>query len=202
MPGPREPRKPPASPPGDVTRLLLAWSQGDSKALEVLIPLVYDELHRLAERHLARERAGHTLQPTAVVHEAYLKLVDQKRVSWKNRGHFFAVAAQAMRRLLVDHARRRDAAKRGGSVTLVPLEAADPADAPKVAPKEADVLALDRALEKLAALDATQAKVVELRYFGGLTLDETAEVLGSSASTVGRAFRLAKAWLYRELSAA
>jgi RNA polymerase sigma factor (TIGR02999 family) len=198
MPGSRDTRKPPASPPGDVTRLLLAWSQGDSDALEALIPLIYDELHRLAERHLARERGGHTLQPTAVVHEAYLKLVDQKRVSWKNRGHFFAVASQAMRRLLVDHARRHHAAKRGGSVTWVPLEAADAT----VAPKEADVLALDRALEKLAVLDATQAKVVELRYFGGLTLDETAEVLGSSASTVGRAFRLAKAWLYRELSAA
>lgn len=196
MPG--DIRKPPAEPAGDVTRLLAAWSQGDAKALEELIPLVYGELHRLAERHLARERSGHTLQPTAVVHEAYLKLVDQKRVSWKNRGHFFAVAAQAMRRLLVDHARRHDAVKRGGAVTLVPLEAGDPS----VAPKEADVLALDRALEKLAALDATQAKVVELRYFGGLTLDETADVLGSSPSTVGRAFRLAKAWLYRELSAA
>lgn len=196
MPG--DIRKPPAETAGDVTRLLAAWSQGDAKALEELIPLVYEELHRLAERHLARERAGHTLQPTAVVHEAYLKLVDQKRVTWKNRGHFFAVAAQAMRRLLVDHARRHDAAKRGGSVTLVPLEAADPS----VASKEADVLALDRALEKLAALDATQAKIVELRYFGGLTLDETADVLGSSASTVSRAFRLAKAWLYRELSAA
>ena len=195
----RKPPSEPSDPPGDVTRLLAAWGQGDTKALENLIPLVYEELHRLAERHLARERAGHTLQPTAVVHEAYLKLVDQKRVAWKNRGHFFAVAAQAMRRLLVDHARRHAAAKRGGAVTLVPLEAvADPA----VAPTEADVLALDRALEKLAALDATQAKVVELRYFGGLTLDETADVLGASASTVGRAFRLAKAWLYRELSAA
>ena len=196
MPG--DTRKPSAKPPGDVTRLLAAWSHGDAKALEDLIPLVYDELHRLAERHLARERSGHTLQPTAVVHEAYLKLVEQKRVSWKNRGHFFAVAAQAMRRLLVDHARRHQAAKRGGAVTLVALEAADAA----VGPREADVIALDRALEKLAALDATQAKVVELRYFGGLTLDETADVLGSSASTVGRAFRLAKAWLYRELSAA
>jgi RNA polymerase sigma-70 factor, ECF subfamily len=197
MPG--DTRKPPAESPGEVTRLLAAWSRGDARALEELIPLVYDELHRLAEKHLRRERAGHTLQPTAVVHEAYLKLVDQKRVNWKNRGHFFAVAAQAMRRLLVDHARRHAAEKRGGAVTLVPLEAA--AD-PAAAPKEADVLALDRALEKLAALDATQAKVVELRYFGGLTLDETADVLGTSASTVVRAFRLAKAWLYRELSAA
>ncbi|MEP7132102.1 MAG: sigma-70 family RNA polymerase sigma factor [Acidobacteriota bacterium] len=174
-----------------------AWRQGDASALEELIPLVYDELRRLAERSLSRERAGHTLQPTAVVHEAYLKLVDQKRVNWKNRGHFFSIAALTMRRLLVDHARRRDSDKRGGATTLVPLEATDPS----IPAKEADVIALDRALEKLAALDATQAKIVELRYFGGLTLDETAEVLGASPSSVSRAFRLAKAWLYRELSA-
>src|SRR5438128_5157520 len=173
MPG--DTRKPPASPPGDVTRLLLAWSQGDTKALEELIPLVYDELHRLAEQHLLRERAGHTLQPTAVVHEAYLKLVDQKRVTWKNRGHFFAVAAQAMRRLLVDHARARGREKRGGAATRVSLEEANPS----VPAREADVIALDQALEKLAALDSTQARVVELHYFGGLTADETAEVLGT-----------------------
>ena len=181
-----------------MTRLLLAWRQGDPKALEELVPLIYDELRRQAEKYLSRERVGHTLQPTAVVHETYLKLVDQKRVAWKNRGHFFAVAAQTMRRLLVDYARSRDAAKRGGAVTRVPLEEADPS----TQPREADVIALDRALEKLAALDATQAKVVELRYFGGLTLDETAEVLGTSPASVGRAFRLARAWLYRELSAA
>ncbi|HYV40572.1 MAG TPA: sigma-70 family RNA polymerase sigma factor [Thermoanaerobaculia bacterium] len=194
----REPRKPPPSPPGEVTRLLVAWSRGDAKALEDLIPLVYDELRRLAERHLSREAPGHTLQPTAVVHEAYLRLVDQKRVTWKNRGHFFAVAAQTMRRLLVDHARRRDAEKRGGTQTRVPLEEA----VRSTPPRDADVIALDRALEKLAALDATQARVVELRYFGGLTLDETADVLGTSPSSIGRAFRLAKAWLYRELSVA
>jgi RNA polymerase sigma factor (TIGR02999 family) len=191
-------RKPPASPPGELTRLLLAWSNGDSGALEALIPLVYDELHSLAERYLAHEDSGHTLQPTAVVHEAYLKLVDQKRVTWRNREHFFAIAAQAMRRLLVDHARRRDAQKRGGAATRVPLEDA----ALSITPRDADVVALDRALEKLAALDARQAKIVELRYFGGLTLDETADVLGTSPSTVVRAFRLAKAWLYRELSVA
>jgi RNA polymerase sigma factor (TIGR02999 family) len=190
--------KPPVSPPGDVTRLLMAWSQGDSKALEELIPIVYDELHRLAEQHLVRERAGHTLQPTAVVHEAYLKLVDQKRVTWKNRGHFFAVAAQAMRRLLVDHARARGRQKRGGAATRVSLEEADPS----VPPKDADVIALDLALQKLGALDSTQARVVELRYFGGLTADETADVLGTSVATVGRAFFLAKVWLLRELSAA
>lgn len=193
----RSPPKPPEVP-GDVTQLLHAWSHGDAQALESLIPLIYDDLRRLAERYLSREDRGHTLQPTAVVHEAYLRLVDQKRVTWKNRGHFFAVAAQTMRRLLVDHARRRDAEKRGGASTRIPLDSVgDRAPAP-----EADVVALDLALDKLAALDATQARVVELRYFGGLTLEETAEVLGSSPSTVGRSFRLAKAWLYRELSAA
>ena len=200
MPADPGPPRPPASPPGEVTRLLVAWSQGDRKALDELIPLVYDELHRLAERHLAHERAGHTLQPTAVVHEAYLKLVDQKRVTWKNRGHFFAVAAQAMRRLLVDHARGRGREKRGGGATRVALEEAEAA--PAVSPKDADILALDLALDKLAALDATQARIVELRYFGGLTLDETAGVLGISVATVGRAFFLAKVWLHRELSVA
>ena len=198
MPADHGSGKPPVSPAGDVTRLLLAWSQGDRKALDDLIPLVYDELHRLAEQHLVRERAGHTLQPTAVVNETYLKLLEQKRVTWKNRGHFFAVAAQAMRRLLVDHARARGREKRGGSATRVSLEEADPS----VPARDADILALDLALEKLAALDSTQAKVVELRYFGGLTVDETAEVLGTSAATVGRAFFLAKVWLHRELSAA
>ena len=196
MPG--DTPKPPASAPGEVTRLLVAWGQGDPGALEELIPLVYDELRRLAARHLSRERPAHTLQPTALVHEAYLKLVDQKRVTWKNRGHFFAVAAQTMRRLLVDHARRLEADKRGSAMTLVPLEAVDAA----TPAREADLLALDRALEKLASLDATQAKVVELRYFGGLTLEETADVLGASVSTIGRSFRMAKAWLYRELSVA
>ena len=190
--------KPPASSAGDVTGLLLAWGRGDAKALEELIPLVYDELRRLAERYLHRERAGHTLQPTALVNEAYLKLVNQKRVAWKNRGQFFAVASQTMRRLLVDHARRHHADKRGGGVTHVPLEE-EQAPAPA---REVDVLALDEALERLAALDATQAKVVELRYFGGLTLEESAEVLGTSRATVVRAFRVARAWLERELSAA
>lgn len=192
------PPEPPAAPPGDVTRLLQAWGRGDTRALDELIPLVYGELHRLAEKHLARERAGHTLQPTAVVHEAYLKLVDQKRVTWKNRGHFFAVAAQAMRRLLVDHARARGRDKRGGEATRVSLEEADP----EIAPMDTDILALDLALEKLSALDPTQAKVVELRYFGGLTADETADVLDTSVASVGRAFFLAKVWLHRELSLA
>lgn len=182
---------------GEVTRLLSAWSAGDAAALEALIPLVYDELRRLAGRELRGERPGHTLQPTAVVHEAFLKLVGQKDATWKNRGHFFAVAAQTMRRLLVDHARQRDAKKRGGEAVRVPLDAAGVT----TLPRDADVLALDQALHRLAGLDATQARVVELRYFGGLTLEETAEALDTSSSTVERSFRLAKAWLYRELFA-
>ena len=198
MKGYRDSPETPAPEKGDVTRLLLAWSGGDENALEKLIPLVYDELRRLAERRLLRERSGHTLQPTAVVHEVYLRLVDQKRVAWKNRGHFFAVAAQTMRRVLVDHARRHEAGKRGGAVTRVPLQEAD-GSAPA---REAEVVALDRALRRLSDLDALQAKVVELRYFGGLTLEEAAEVLGTSVSSVTRAFRRAKIWLYRELSAA
>ena len=193
-----DPPRQPAPPAGDITRLLQEWNRGSEQALEELIPLVYDELRRLAERHLQRERSGHTLQPTAVVHEVYLRLVDQKRVSWKNRGHFFAVAAQTMRRLLVDHARRHDAGKRGGAVTRVPLQEADGA----TPAREAEVVALDRALKRLAELDALQAKVIELRYFGGLTVEESADVLGTSASSVARAFRLAKMWLYRELSVA
>ena len=189
---------PAPSSSGDVTGLLLAWGGGDQKALQELIPLVYDELRELAERYLRRERAAHTLQPTALVHEAYLKLVQQDRVTWKNRGHFFAVASELMRRLLVDHARKHQADKRGGGAAHVPLEEAASASASK----EVDVVALDEALQRLAELDATQAKVVELRYFGGLTLEESAEVLGTSRATVIRAFRVARAWLERELSAA
>lgn len=159
--------------------------------------MVYEEMRGMAERHLRREKPGHTLQPTAVVHEAYLKLVDQRHVTWKNRQEFFAVAAQTMRHLLVDHARRRDAEKRGGGATRISLEEAE-ASVPR---KEADILALDRALAKLGAMSATQAKVIELRYFGGMTVEETAELLGTSASSVARALRLARTWLYRELSA-
>ena len=183
---------------GDVTGLLLAWGRGDEKALEELIPLVYEELRRLATRYLRQERPGHTLQPTALVNEAYLKLVNQRQVAWKNRGQFFAIASQTMRRLLVDHARKHHADKRGGGATHVPLERVEPSSMPR----EVDVLALDRALERLAALDATQAKIVELRFFGGLTLEESAEVLGTSRASVVRAFRVARAWLERELSAA
>jgi RNA polymerase sigma factor (TIGR02999 family) len=160
------------------------------------MPLVYDELRRLAERHFRRERVGHTLQPTAVVHEAYFRLVDQTRVTWKNRGHFFAVASQAMRRILVDYARARAADKRGGGEKRVTLASAEASREPS---GEVDLLALDEALTRLKVLDGAQAQIVELRFFGGLSIEETALALETSASSVKREFRSAKAWLYREL---
>ena len=181
--------------PGEVTELLQRWSGGDREALEKLLPLVYEELKRLAAGYMRREPRDHTLQPTAVVHEAFLKLVEQKDVSWQNRAHFLGVAAQAMRRILVDHARRRRADKRGGGEKPLSIEVETPQGTPAV-----DLLALDLALSNLAAIDAEKARVVELRYFAGLTVDETAAVLGSSPSTVAREWRAAKSWLYRELS--
>ena len=183
-------------PQGEVTGLLLAWNQGDQSAIERLMPLVYDELRRLAERHFRRERVGHTLQPTAVVHEAYFRLVDQTRVTWKNRGHFFAVASQAMRRILVDYARARAANKRGGGEKRVTLASAEASPEPS---DEVDLLALDEALTRLKELDGAQAQIVELRFFGGLSIEETAEALETSPSSVKREFRSAKAWLFREL---
>jgi RNA polymerase sigma factor (TIGR02999 family) len=183
-------------PQGEVTGLLLAWNQGDQSAIERLMPLVYDELRRLAERHFRRERVGHTLQPTAVVHEAYFRLVDQTRVTWKNRGHFFAVASQAMRRILVDYARARAADKRGGGEKRVTMTSAE---ASPEASDELDLLALDEALTRLKVLDGAQAQIVELRFFGGLSIEETAEALETSPSSIKREFRSAKAWLYREL---
>jgi RNA polymerase sigma factor (TIGR02999 family) len=187
-----------APAPGEVTRLLQLWSGGDRDALERLIPLVYGELRRLAGRYMRRERPDHTLEPTAVVHEAFLRLIEQKNVSWKNRAHFFGVAAQAMRRVLVDHARRHKADKRGGVWTcaLTLAEPASPEGTPPV-----DLIALDLALSQLAAFDEEKARVVELRYFGGLTFEETAEVIGASPSTVRRDWKAARAWLHRELSA-
>lgn len=182
--------------PGEVTRLLLAWNAGDKVALERLMPLVYAELRQLAGRHFRKERPGHTLQPTAIVHEAYFRLIDQTRVTWKNRGHFLAIASQAMRRILIDHARGRDAEKRGGQAERVTL---DPAIASPEPAREVDVLALDEALERLKVLDAGQAQVVELRFFGGLTIEEAADVMAISPSSAKRDFRSAKAWLYREL---
>lgn len=190
----------PEDAPADVAPLLLAWGAGDRDAGERLLPAVYAELHRQAARAMRRENAEHTLQATALVHEAYLKLVDQRRVEWRNRAHFFGVAAQLMRRILVDHARARLAAKRGGGAHPIALvdahAAADDGDAGGV-----DLLALHEALERLAALDAGQARVVELRYFAGLGIEETAEAMGVSASTVKREWAVARAWLRRELGA-
>jgi RNA polymerase sigma-70 factor, ECF subfamily len=179
----------------DITELLLAWSGGDGEALEKLTPLVYQELRRLAGAYLRRERSNHTLQPTALAHEAYLKLIDQQNVSWQNRAHFFGVAAQLMRRILVDHARARLAEKRGGVDQRFSLD-----DAIHLSDQRAnEVVALDETLKTLAAVDAQKSRVVELKYFGGLTLEEIAEVLGVSRATVIREWRMAKAWLYSEL---
>ena len=178
-----------------ITELLLAWNNGDEQALERLVPVVHDELRRLAHRYMKGERSGHPLQTTALVNEAYLRLVDSSRVQWQNRTHFFAVSAQLMRRILVDVARARQKRKRGGDVVQVSLdEALVICDQPGP-----DVLALDDALEALAALDERKSKVVELRYFGGLSVSETAEALGVSGVTVMRDWALAKVWLLREM---
>jgi RNA polymerase sigma factor (TIGR02999 family) len=185
---------------GDVTQLLVAWGDGDAAAFERLVPIVYDELRRLARSYIVREGSGNTLQPTALVHEAYLKLIDQRRVQWKNRAHFFGVAAQAMRRILVDRGRARIAAKRGGRAVRIPIDGVSIDDV--VAGGESDpatLLALDSALTRLSQLDPTHGRLVELRYFGGLTIEETAHVLGTSPGTVKREWRVARAWLNREL---
>jgi RNA polymerase sigma factor (TIGR02999 family) len=178
-----------------VTGLLLDWSKGDRGALERLMPLVYDELHHIARRHLQAEDPDHTLQSTALVHEAYLRLVDQDRVQWQNRAHFFGVAAQLIRRILLDHARRRHAAKRGGGATILCLDEGLVA----LQQREVDLVALDEALNRLAELDPQQAHVVELRFFAGLTIVETAESLGVSRATVQRDWVTAKAWLFDRL---
>ena len=181
--------------PGDVSSLLRAWSDGDQRALAQLMPIVHVELHRLARHYMKRERAGHTLQTTALVNEAYLRLVDYKRMHWQNRAHFLAVSAQAMRRILVDHARRRNV-KRGGDLEHVSLD-----EAVVIGPDRSnDFVSLDDALNALAEWAPRKAKVVELRFFGGLSVDETAEVLQVSPITVMREWKSAKAWLYRELA--
>ena len=181
---------------GDVTSLLVAWSDGDEAALASLVPRVYAELHRLAHHYMRAERPGRTLQTTALVNEAYLRLVDTSRVRWESRAHFLAVAAQAMRRILVDAARARGAKKRGGAVSHVPLD-----EAVVTAPvRGAELVALDAALTALAKVDRRKGQVVELRYFGGLTAEETAEVLHVSPETVQRDWRVAKLWLLRELA--
>ena len=179
----------------DITALLDEWGRGNHGALDRLLPLVYAELRRIAQRRLRRERAGHTLQPTALVHEAYLRLVDQRQVDWRNRAHFFGVAAQVMRRILVDHARRHNANKRGDGVSCVSIDEA----VVKPAPDVISVLALDQALGRLETIDGGLARIVELRAFGGLTIEEAALVLKVSASTAKREWRTAKAWLTREL---
>jgi RNA polymerase sigma-70 factor (ECF subfamily) len=184
-----------AQPDRDVTALLMAWRAGDEEALSHLTTLVYDELHRLAERYMRGERAGHSLQTTALVNEAYIKLVDSSQVRWQNRAHFFAIAAQVMRRILVDFARRRRYQKHGGDWHRVTL-----AEGLDVATNvNNDLVAVDQALQELATLDPRKAQVIELRFFGGLSLEETAEALKVSTDTVGRDWRAAKAWLTREL---
>ena len=188
-----------ASDGDDITALLHRWKAGDREALERLAPKVYAELRRIAARSLASERRDHTLQSTALVHEAFLKLVDQRSVDWQSRAHFFGLAAQLMRRILVDHARRVGRVKRGGDTPTVSLEAAgEVADA--AWSTSADVFLLDAALRKLEAFDPTQGRIVELRFFGGLTIEETAGLLGVSAMTIKRDWAVARAWLYRELS--
>jgi len=180
----------------EVTQLLIEWSNGDKAALDKLMPLIHEELLRLAHHYMSRERPGHTLQTTALVDEAYLRLVNRKDVHWQNRAHFFAIAAQLMRSILVDHARSHAYAKRGGGARKIALE-----DAMVVSEERAaEVVALDDALKELASLDPQQSRIVELRFFGGATIEETAEVLALSPATIKREWSTAKAWLYRELS--
>jgi RNA polymerase sigma factor (TIGR02999 family) len=185
-----------AHPQPDVTQLLLAWGNGDSSALEQLVPIVYQELRRLAKHYMRQERPGHTLQATALVNEAYLRLIDLNRIQWQDRAHFFAVAAQTMRRILVEFARRRNRQKRGGCGQQVALDEA----AAVSRDQGVDLVALNEALRGLAAVDARMSQVVELRFFGGLSIEETAEVLKISPETVMRDWRTAKVWLLRELS--
>lgn len=183
-------------PPEGITELLIDWGQGDQLALEKLMPLVYAELRQLANNYLRREPAGHTFQPTALVNEAYLKLVGQRKVNWQNRAHFFAISAKLMRRILVDHARQKQAVKRGGSdqqrLSITSAETI-------IKQPEIDLLALNEALDELAQMDPQQSRIVELKFFGGLSIEETAEVLGISHATVERDWKMARAWLRRQL---
>jgi RNA polymerase sigma factor (TIGR02999 family) len=181
--------------PNEITQQLIAWSNGDTAALERLIPAVYQELRRMADHYLRGERAGHSLQPTALVHEAYLRLIDQTKVEWHNRAHFFGVAAQMMRRILIDHAKAKQRAKGGGAAVKVSLDEG----AVFSQERATELVALDDALQELGKLDERKSRIVELRYFGGLTVEETAQVLGVSDKTVMRDWNLAKAWLYQQL---
>lgn len=180
----------------DVTRLLVRLTDGDRGVLDELLPVVYGELRKLASSYLRRERVGHTLQPTALVHEAYMRLVDQTQVQWQNRAHFFGVAAQMMRRILVDHARAHEAEKRGGEFQKLSLDE----NIDVSGERDVNLVALDDALNLLADVDPQKSKIVELRFFGGLSVEETAEVLGVSAPTVKRQWRMAKAWLYGQVN--
>jgi RNA polymerase sigma factor (TIGR02999 family) len=183
-------------PEHEITQLLAQWREGNQSALDDLYPLVYDELHRLARRYMSRERKGHTLQTTALINEAYVRLVDQKNVPWANRSHFFAISAQIMRRILIDHARRHQYAKRGGGARQVSLE-----EAATVVPDQSEeLLRLDEALKSLAEMDPRRSQVVELRYFGGLNNEEIAGVLHISENTVTRDWNMARAWLYQQLT--
>jgi RNA polymerase sigma factor (TIGR02999 family) len=184
-----------AAPPDDVTRLLSRWSGGDDRALEALLPLLYDDLRRLARGCLSRERAGRTLQTHDLVHEAFLRLIDQRRVDWRSRAHFLAIASRMMRRILIDQARKRASGKRGAQRRRLDLD--DLCDVPE--PMDAEILAVDEALTELEEIDEELARIVELRFFGGLDHEEIAIALGISVATVGRRFRIAKAWLYRSL---
>src|SRR5712692_9921885 len=180
----------------NINQLLADWGNGNQQALEELLPLIYEELRRLAHNFLYRERPGHTLQTTALVHEAYLKLIDQRDVRWQNRAHFFAIAAQAMRRILIDSARKHAAVKRGSGAEKVSLD-----DAPQISlESDASLLALDEALNALAEIDPEQSRIVELRYFGGLTIEEAAEVMNCSPATIKREWAIARAWLYKAIA--
>jgi RNA polymerase sigma-70 factor (ECF subfamily) len=184
------------SDPDNVSRLLREWSDGNEQALEEMLPLIYDELRRLAHNFLYRERPGHTLQTTALVHEAYLKLIDQRDPHWQNRAHFFAIAAQAMRRILIDSARKHVAEKRGGGGQKLSL-----AEIATISPEpNTNLLALDEALNRLAEIDSQQSRIIELRYFGGLTIEETAEVIRLSPATIKREWTMARAWLHQALA--
>ena len=182
----------------EITLWLHEWSSGREDALEALMPIVYAELHRQATSYLRRERVSHTLQATALINEVYLKLIDQREVNWQNRAHFFGIAAQAMRRILVDHARTRHRDKRGGRAENLPLEAAEFTTSP--GGTSVDLIALDEALTRLAPLDERQSRIVELRFFSGMSVEETAEALGVSQATVKNEWRTAKAWLFQELN--
>jgi len=184
----------------DLTGLLVDWARGDQAALDQLTPLVYDEIRRIAHRYVQREREGQTLETTALVNEAYLRLAGSQRVEWQNRAHFFAVTAQVMRHILIDHARRRRYVKYGGEVQRVSFDAATRDATVMSQPRAAELLALDEALNELAKIDQRKSRVVELRYFGGLSIEETAEVLEVSAMTVRRDWRAAKAWLYKKVA--